>query len=419
MNIKYISAALLATTLNCATAYSQSKSLLNIFSGKNNVDYQQVYQDVFARVQDEYVEEVSEKALTEAAIEGMLSSLDPYSGFLDEKNTRDIISSTKGEFSGIAVEVTMDKGRLKIISPYEDGPAFRAGIRAGDIITAIDHNATHGLSLSDLAEKLKGAVGSTVTLSIHREQTNETMDITITRTIVKLIPVSSKLIGEDVAYINISTFNAKTSEEIKEQYERMVKTAKKQIKGVVLDMRWNPGGLFDQAIETSSLFLKPDQPIVSVRGRSIESYQDYTSEGKDITNGLPIIILVNGGTASAPEVVVGALQDNKRAVVLGSKTFGKASMQSIIPLDETTAIKLTTAKYYTPSGASIHGHGIIPDISVQDVAVDSQHKLTSLRGQRSLQADPQLRRAIELIKGDYFYSKEQVGISQVIEDFQD
>lgn len=392
--------------MDCASAYAtESKSLFKLISEPKKVDYQSLFEDVLTQVQEGYVEEVNDKKLIEAAIEGMLTSLDPYSCFLDEQSTRDIVNSTRGESSGIAVEITLDKKMLKVITPYENGPAFKAGIKAGDIITAINNEPTKDKTLSELAEKLRGPAGTTVTLSIYRESNEKIKDIKIVRDIIKMIPVSTQVIKNNVLYINITIFNAKTAHEIQHQYQQtMASIDAKSIKGVILDMRWNPGGLFDQAVAVSNLFLDPDQLIVTSRGRSPESNQSYYSDSTDITNGLPLIILANEGTASSPEVVVGALQDNKRAVIVGAKTFGKASMQSIIPLGNNTSIKLTTAKYYTPSGSSIHGSGITPDIMVEDKEIAIPGKKTSLRGPQFLQHDPQLRRAISLIQSMHFYS---------------
>ena len=210
-------------------------------------------------------------------------------------------------------------------------------------------------------------MGSKVILSIYREETKESLDIKITRDIIKLIPVSAVLLPDDIIYMNIMIFNSKTAEEIKSQYNKLHSSAERPLKGVILDVRWNPGGLFDQAIETSNMFLDNGKLIVSVRGRTPENNQEYYSEGSDITNGLPVVIIINSGTASAPEIVVGALHDNQRAILVGTKTFGKASMQSVIPIEDGSAMKMTTAKYYTPSGLSIHGYGIEPDIIVQDI----------------------------------------------------
>jgi carboxyl-terminal processing protease len=380
----------------------EAKSLFGIFSGKKNLDYQQLFQDVYQKIKDEYVEETPDKKLIEAALAGMLSSLDPYSTFLDEKDTQAILDATTGEFSGIAVEVTLEKGRLKVISPYEDGPAFKAGVRAGDIINSIDKEPTYGRTLSNLADSLKGTAGTVVHLTIMREGLDIPLEVKIKREVIKLITVSSKLIDDNIIYININTFNAKTSDEIEQQYNLRSKQTDKLIKGLIIDMRWNPGGLFDQAVETSNLFLVPGQPIVSVRGRSAESYQEYYADGRDITEGLPIVLLVNEGTASAPEIVIGALQGNKRAIVVGTKTFGKASMQSVIPISEHTAIKFTTAKYYTPEGNSIHGVGLIPDIVVNGSNEETNKESKTSFKKNHKFVDSQMRRAIEVIQQDYF-----------------
>lgn len=405
-NITKTSVTILSFLFFIHSAEAENKSLLSLFSNKQEVNYQKIYLEAIQKIKDEYVDEVSEKQLVQAAIDGMLSSLDPYSRFLNEDSAREIVETTKGEFSGIAVEVTMDeKNRLQVISPYENGPAFKAGVKAGDLITAIDAENTYGLTLAELAKKLRGPIGSKVVLSIYREDLKESIDVKITRDIIKLIPVSATLIPDDIIYINIMIFNSKTAEEIKYQYSKLSSSSAKPLKGVILDVRWNPGGLFDQAIETSNMFLDNGKPIVSVRGRTQESHQDYYSEGSDITNGLPIVIIVNSGTASAPEIVVGALHDNQRAVLVGTKTFGKASMQSVVPMEDGSAMKMTTAKYYTPSGLSIHGYGIEPDIIVQDIEKGLKNRKINFHDEKSLKKDPQLRRAIELLKGNYLYNK--------------
>lgn len=383
---------LFAACLFFNTVEAQSESLLNIFSGKKQVNHQQFLIDTFNRVKEEYVEDVSEKALAEASIQGMLNSLDPYSSFLDERATTDFMDYAKGEISGIGVEITMDKGHIKVITPYKNGPAYNAGIISGDVITAIDQKIIKNSPLSEVADKLRGPVGSKLSLTIHREENSEIFNIEVVRAIVKLTPVHGSIM-DDIAYINIPTFNEKTAEEVKKQYEQLSKGNINPIKGVILDMRWNPGGLFDQAIATTELFLK-DGLIVSTRGRTPESEENFYAVGEDITGGLPLVILINGATASSPEIVTGALQDNKRAIVLGTKTFGKASMQSIIYLGHGVSIKLTTAKYYTPNGTLIHGIGIQPDIVVSEEEAPTQKK-SSLAS--SGKRDVQLLRAISLI----------------------
>src|SRR5215469_14051188 len=333
---------------NDTSAYSQ----LDLFS------------DAFERVRANYVRPVKDSELIDAAIEGMVSNLDPHSSYMDAKMYGDMQITTKGEFGGVGIEVTQDEGGLiKVISPIDGTPASRAGIKTGDRIAGIDGNSIAGLPLNEAIDKMRGPAGSKITLTILREGEKKPFDVTLMRAIVSVDAATFRREG-DIAYIRMPGFNEQTADGL----EKAVRDLKKQIgpglKGYVLDLRNNPGGLLDQAIQVSDDFLNAGE-IVSTRGRHSEDTQRYDAKAGDITDGKPVVVLINGGTASASEIVSGALQDHKRATVVGMTSFGKGSVQTIIPLGEGGgALRLTTARYFTPSGHSIQAQGIIPDIAV-------------------------------------------------------
>jgi carboxyl-terminal processing protease len=332
---------------NDVTAYGQ----LDLFS------------DAFERVRANYVRPVKDSELIDAAIQGMVSNLDPHSSYMDAKMYGDMQISTKGQFGGVGIEVTQEDGFIKVISPIDGTPASRAGIKSGDRIVGIDGASIAGMPLNDSIDKMRGAAGTKITLTIVREGEKKPFDVTLTRAIVAYEADSWRREG-DIGYIRMPAFNEQTADGL----EKAVKDLKKQIgpgiKGYVLDLRNNPGGLLDQAIQVSDDFLASGE-IVSTRGRHSEDTQRYDAKGGDITDGKPVVVLINAGTASASEIVSGALQDHKRATVIGLTSFGKGSVQTIIPLGENRgALRLTTARYYTPSGHSIQAQGIIPDIQV-------------------------------------------------------
>jgi carboxyl-terminal processing protease len=333
---------------NDTSAYSQ----LDLFS------------DAFERVRANYVRPVKDNELIDAAIQGMVSNLDPHSSYMDAKMYGDMQITTKGEFGGVGIEVTQDEGGLiKVISPIDGTPASRAGIKTGDRIAGIDGNSIAGLPLNEAIDKMRGPAGSKITLTILREGEKKPFDVTLMRAIVSVDAASYRREG-DIGYIRLPGFNEQTAEGL----EKAVRDLKKQIgpgiKGYVLDLRNNPGGLLDQAIQVSDDFLGSGE-IVSTRGRHPEDTQRYDAKQGDVTDGRPVVVLINAGTASASEIVSGALQDHKRATVIGMTSFGKGSVQTIIPLGEGRgALRLTTARYYTPSGHSIQAEGIVPDIQV-------------------------------------------------------
>lgn len=342
---------------------------LTIFSaahGANDMTaYRQLdlFSDAFERVRANYVRPVEDHELIDAAIEGMVSNLDPHSSYMDSKNYADMQITTKGEFGGIGIEVTMEDGLIKVISPIDGTPAAKAGMKPGDYIAAIDGTSIQGLPLNDAIDKMRGPEGSKVTLTVLRTGDKKPFDVTLTRAIVQVDGVRWHREG-DVGYIRMPGFNERTAEGL----EKGVRDLRKQIgpglRGYVLDLRNNPGGLLDQAIQVSDDFLNSGE-IVSTRGRHPEDTQRYDAKPGDVTEGKPVVVLINAGTASAAEIVSGALQDHKRATIVGMTSFGKGSVQTIIPLGEGGgALRLTTARYYTPSGHSIQAQGIIPDISV-------------------------------------------------------
>jgi carboxyl-terminal processing protease len=326
-----------------------------------------LFGDVFERVRADYVEKVSDQKLIESAIQGMLSSLDPHSSYLNADSFRDMRVQTKGEFGGLGIEVTMENGLVKVVSPIDDTPAYRAGIEAGDLITHLDSEPVLGLTLNEAVEKMRGPVNSTLTLTIRREG-REPFDVAITRDVIKITSVRSKK-EDNVAYIRITTFNEQTAPGVEAQIKKRKEEIGDRLAGIVLDLRNNPGGLLDQAIAVSDDFLDQGE-IVSTRGRQADDAQRYNARPGDLAKGLPIVVLINGGSASASEIVAGALQDHRRAIIMGTTSFGKGSVQTIIPLSGNGAMRLTTARYYTPSGNSIQGKGIQPDIVVKQAKVE-------------------------------------------------
>lgn len=352
---------------------------------KNNADTYRLltlFGDVFERVRAEYVENVSDEELIEAALNGMLTSLDPHSGYLNAKSFRDMQVQTKGEFGGLGIEVTMENGWIKVVAPIDDTPAFRAGLQPGDFITHLDGEPIMGLSLQEAVDRMRGPVSTDIRLTVRREG-KEAFDVSLTRDVVRIQSVKSKL-EDNVGYLRITSFNERTDALLKEAVTEIKGKAGKNLAGYVLDLRNNPGGLLDQAIAVSDDFLEQGE-IVSTRSRRTEDTQRFNAHPGDITDGLPVVVLVNDGSASASEIVAGALQDHHRAIVLGTKSFGKGSVQTVIPLPGHGAMRLTTARYYTPSGRSIQAVGIEPDIKVQPAKIESmasaeRRSEASLRG---------------------------------------
>jgi carboxyl-terminal processing protease len=340
-------------------------------AAKSNSDtYRQLnlFAEVFERVRSDYVEEVSDETLVETAINGMLSSLDPHSSYLNAKNYKDMQVQTRGEFGGLGIEVTMENGLVKVVSPIDDTPAAKAGIKPNDLITHLDGEPITGLTLPEAVEKMRGPVNSDIKLTIRREG-KDPFDVSLTRAIVKIQSVKSHLEGDNIGYIRITSFNEQTDTGLQNAIKTLKQQAGNKLVGYVLDLRNNPGGLLDQAIAVSDAFLDRGE-IVSTRGRRSEDAQRFNARPGDLANGLPMVVLINGGSASASEIVAGALQDHHRAVLLGTKSFGKGSVQTIIPLPGHGAMRLTTARYYTPSGRSIQAKGIEPDILVEAAKIE-------------------------------------------------
>jgi carboxyl-terminal processing protease len=339
---------------------------------KSNSDtYRQLnlFSEVFERVRADYVEEVTDEQLVESAINGMLSALDPHSSYLNQKNFRDMQVQTRGEFGGLGIEVTMENGVVKVVSPIDDTPAAKAGLKPNDLITHLDGEQVVGLTLPEAVEKMRGPVNSQIKLTVRREG-KEPFDVTLTRAQVKIQSVKSKLEADNtIGYIRITSFSEQTDTGLQNAVKTIQGQAGNKLIGWVLDLRNNPGGLLDQAVAVSDDFLEKGE-IVSTRGRKNEEGQRYNAKPGDIAKGLPIVILINGGSASASEIVAGALQDHHRAVILGTKSFGKGSVQTIIPLAGHGAMRLTTARYYTPSGRSIQAKGIEPDILVEPAKIE-------------------------------------------------
>jgi carboxyl-terminal processing protease len=373
-------------TLRMAAAAAIAVCLYTVPAGSDDTSetYRQLnlFGDVFERVRSSYVEEVSDKALVESAINGMLSSLDPHSSYMDPQSFEDMQVQTKGEFGGLGIEVTMENGVVRVVSPIDDTPAFKAGLQPGDFIVAIDGEPVMGLSLSQAVDKMRGPVDSPIKLTIQRGQ-GDPFDVTLKRAVIKIQSVRSHLEG-NIGYVRITSFSEQTDVGLKAAIDKLKQEAKGKLQGLVLDLRNNPGGLLDQAIAVSDDFIDQGE-IVSTRGRDPKAAQRFNATPGDITSGLPMVVLINSGSASASEIVAGALQDHHRAIIMGTTSFGKGSVQTIIPLPGHGAIRLTTARYYTPSGRSIQGTGIAPDIEVKQaklevIADQPEHHESELRG---------------------------------------
>ena len=326
-----------------------------------------LFSEVFERVRADYVEEISDQKLIEYAIQGMLSTLDPHSSYLNAESFGDMRVQTKGEFGGLGIEVTMENGFVKVVSPIDDTPAYRAGVKPGDFITHLNGEPILGLSLNDAVEKMRGPVGTDLTVTIRREDT-EPFDLTITRDVIKIQSVRNR-VEDNVGYIRITTFNQQTMPGLEKAFQEIKAEVGSDLRGYVLDLRNNPGGLLDQAVEVSDSFIDQGE-IVSTRGRNADDAQRFNATPGDLAEGLPVIVLINGGSASASEIVAGALQDHRRAILMGTRSFGKGSVQTIIPLGLNGAMRLTTARYFTPSGRSIQALGIDPDILVEQAKVE-------------------------------------------------
>ena len=393
----------------------------------NTYELLNLFGEVMERAKLNYVEEVSDKKLIESAINGMLTSLDPHSSYLDADSFNYMSEQTKGKFGGLGIEVTMDNGLVKVVSPIDDTPAAKAGIKAGDYITNINGETVVGMSLNDAVSKMRGKVGEKVKLSIRRVN-SKPIELTIKRQEIKIQSVKNEIKEDSIVYIRISSFTEDVDKSVSEAITKAKKKLKNKLLGIVIDVRNNPGGLLDQAVDVSDLFLEKGE-IVSTRSRNEADTVKYMANEGDIAKGLPIVVIINEGSASASEILAGALQDHHRAIILGEKSFGKGSVQTVIPLRDYGAMRLTTARYYTPSGRSIQAKGIEPDVEVKpakieelesyalniseadlnnalknDSDIDAGNEKKNGKSKEDL-ADYQLVRALDLVKALALYSK--------------
>ena len=386
---------------------------------------------MYSKIKSDYVEDVDDKKLLEDAITGMLAGLDPHSSYLDPQGFKEVRIGTEGEFGGLGIEVTMENGFIKVVSPIEDTPAARAGIKPGDLIVRLDDKAVKGLTLSDAVKLMRGKPGSVITLTVIREGETKPLKVDITRAVIKIQSVKSRILEPGYGYLRITQFQANTGQNLKTALRKLETENKGKLKGMVLDLRNNPGGVLNAAVAVSDIFLS-DGLIVYTEGRVSDSKLKFSATSSEAIKGAPLVVLVNGGSASASEIVAGALQDHGRAIIMGTKTFGKGSVQTIMPMSNGAALKLTTARYYTPSGKSIQATGIEPDIITEDVKVtkneqgEDRLKEADLSGhlegsdevkstdkkdkektteKKSTDDDFQLNEALTLLKGINIYTK--------------
>lgn len=376
----------LLTSLICLTPASA-------FADKTDtLEMLELFGDVFDRVRGDYVEETKDDELIEAAVNGMLTSLDPHSGYMTAKAYKEMQVQTRGEFGGLGIEVTMENGLVRVVSPIDDTPASRAGIQPADYVSYIDDEPVMGLTLVEAVEKMRGRVGTKVELTILRENESEPLEINITRDIIKIKSAKARAEGDDIAYVRLTAFTEKTTDLMFSEFKK-IKGKLKNMRGLVLDLRNNPGGLLEQAVSVSDAFLDKGE-VVSTRERDPNKTKRYNAhKGDELINiDIPIVVLINNGSASASEIVAGALKDHHRAIIMGTKSFGKGSVQTVIPLEDHGAIRLTTARYYTPSGTSIQAKGIVPDIEVQ------QAKIELIKNNDKFRTEAELRRRLETLE---------------------
>ncbi|MHB8453783.1 MAG: S41 family peptidase [Acidiferrobacterales bacterium] len=331
------------------------------------------FTEVFSRIKSDYVEPVSDKKLIDDAIQGMLAGLDPHSAYLDPEAFKELRVGTEGQFGGLGIEVTMEDGFVKVVSPIDDSPAAHAGIKPGDMIIMLDEKAVKGMTLNDAVKYMRGKPGSPITLTVVREGSNKPLKFTLIRAVIKIQSVKERLLEPGYGYVRITQFQANTGDSLNSALKKLKQENKGNLKGLVLDLRNNPGGVLNAAVSVSDTFLNKGL-IVYTEGRVPDSRLKFSATPGDALHGAPMVVLVNGGSASASEIVAGALQDNKRAIIMGTKTFGKASVQTIIPMSNGAALRLTTARYYTPSGRSIQALGIVPDVIVDEMKIATQQK---------------------------------------------
>ena len=359
---------LLGVSLGIGTTVLAERETVNQAAATLPLDELRTFSEVFGKVKGDYVEEVEDKKLLENAIRGMLSGLDPHSAFLNQEEFKDLQVGTTGQFGGLGIEVSMEDGFVKVVSPIDDTPAQRAGVMAGDLIIRLDDTPVKGMSLNDAVKIMRGKPGTDITLTIVREGVEKPLTITITRAIIKVKSVKSRMLDHGFGYLRISSFQTGTGEDVRKAVSDLKKENKGPLSGLVLDLRNNPGGVLGAAVSVSDAFLRKGK-VVYTEGRAADAELDFNATPDDILDRAPLVVLVNGGSASASEIVAGALQDHKRAVVMGSQTFGKGSVQTIFPMSNNTAVKITTARYFTPAGRSIQAEGIVPDIKVEPLKV--------------------------------------------------
>ncbi len=342
------------------------------------LDELRTFTEVFSRIKADYVEPVEDKKLLEDAVQGMLAGLDPHSAYLDAESFKDMRVETEGQFGGLGIEVTMENGFVKVVTPIEDTPAARAGIKTGDLVIRLDEKAVKGLTLTEAVRLMRGKPGSDITLTVVREGASKPLKITLTRAVIKIQSVKSRLLESGFGYVRVTQFQAGTDKGLADAIKKLNAENKAPLRGMILDLRNNPGGVLNAAVGISDAFLDKGL-IVYTEGRVADSKMKLTATPGDLLNGAPLVVLINGGSASASEIVAGALQDHKRAVIMGTKSFGKGSVQTIMPISNGGALKITTARYYTPSGRSIQASGIVPDIVAEEAKITKSEAGDRLR----------------------------------------